>query len=384
MSRARLRTALVALVLAVPMSVSAQASGDGRMDRALRRVRAADSLLQVRRAEYDAARLAAAPREQWVVLRDGDLTVRATAAIAEPVRGAMRQVMSDAADRGGSALGARLARRLPTVVLDTSLLHRIGASVRLIGDTSHPRMETTRRAIGRRLREADLVPRLAMLVDAFALDGADSALSVWTLDRRLPMTEPADDEWTEAYLDLATSESYTLRQCRLGVAAACLTSLGVLGDEAPDVTTWYAPEDFRHLVRMVGYSAVSRQSAAQVAQVRACLDRHEATACQAVAARIPPARVPAPLGTEARRTFVDEVLRAGGAGAYDRLLATPGTVRDRLRTAAGRPLEEVALQWRARVVRARPEAAHVNPLLLLSTVAWCGAFVGIAAIRRVS
>lgn len=382
MSRARLTTVILAVVLAAPAPLAAQASHAERMASARQRVRSADSLHQVRRAAYDSARLAAAPPETWVVLREGAFAVRASAAIAEPVREAMRQVMAVAETRGGSALAARLATHLPTVTLDTSMVRRFGAAVRIVGDTSRPRMEMVRRAIGRRLGAHDLVPQLTTLVDAFALDRADSALSVWTLARRLPMGEPNAEEWTDAYLDLATSESFTLRQCGRGVANACLLSLGIVSDAATSVETWYAPEDYRPLVREVGYTFASRQSPTEMEAVRACINRHDIASCQTVVTRMPPARVPAPLGAEARRTFLDEVFRAGGEGAYERLLVTPGTVRERLSAAAGLPLEQVATRWRERVMRSRPADVQVSPALLLSTIAWCGAFVGIAAVRR--
>jgi hypothetical protein len=79
---------------------------------------------------------------------------------------------------------------------------------------------------------------------------------------------------------------------------------------------------------------------------------------------------------------VEEVFRAGGTGAYDRLVSAHGSVREQLAAAAGVPLDSVVSAWRARVLAARSEPMMVTPLVALAALVWCGAFTAVALGRR--
>jgi hypothetical protein len=91
-----------------------------------------------------------------------------------------------------------------------------------------------------------------------------------------------------------------------------------------------------------------------------------------------------PLPASVRQAFLREVLDAGGAGAYDRLLAGTGTLRSRLTVAAGEPLDATVARWLQRVERSRPERMRPPAGLILASLGWSAAFVALALIRRTS
>jgi len=93
-------------------------------------------------------------------------------------------------------------------------------------------------------------------------------------------------------------------------------------------------------------------------------------------------RVPTPLSATARVTFLREVLEAGGPDAYGRLVTTDGSVRTRLTRAADVPLDTVVRRWRALISESRPERRRLRPGLVVASLGWSGALLGLALIRR--
>jgi hypothetical protein len=82
--------------------------------------------------------------------------------------------------------------------------------------------------------------------------------------------------------------------------------------------------------------------------------------------------------------FLREVLNAGGAGAFDRLVASSGGIRDRLSAAAGEPLDRTVLRWLDRLESSRPERMPIPGTLLAASLGWSGLILGMALIRRTS
>jgi hypothetical protein len=85
-----------------------------------------------------------------------------------------------------------------------------------------------------------------------------------------------------------------------------------------------------------------------------------------------------------RFTFLREVLDAGGAGSFDRLVAGSGSIRDRLAGAANEPLDRTVLRWLERLERSRPDRMHVAPELIIASLGWTVVILGLPLIRRAS
>jgi len=102
-----------------------------------------------------------------------------------------------------------------------------------------------------------------------------------------------------------------------------------------------------------------------------CLQGQDA-ACRQALRHLEPALVSTPLGASARLALLDVVVRQGGTGAYDRLLATRGQPIDaRLAAAAGMPADSVFAAWRHRVLSAQPLPVAVSPGSAWVAVGWC-------------
>jgi hypothetical protein len=163
--------------------------------------------------------------------------------------------------------------------------------------------------------------------------------------------------------------------------ASCLDVLGIDSLPGRRLERWYAPQDYRALLRIV---APGREdSAAVVAWIR-CRDDRDETACRAAASALPNDRVPMPLSALARHAFLRDVLDAGGRGAYDRLLGAPGTIRERLTVAANEPLDSTVARWLESVERSRQDRMRVPAGLIVASLGWTAAFLSLALFRRTS
>lgn len=374
------------LVLSACLTMGASASplvaqhGSTTVDSARRELQRLDSLYAVRRTEYTRAESASAAGRRLELVESGSLRIRVAEPLLDRVREAAAIAMPAVEARGGDALRQRIARHLPSVTLveDARLL---GAEwyVRVTADTGRSRVPSRRFASAGRVGTAAIAEQLALLVEAYAMDDADSVLLGWMMGVSLPLRERPARAWSEAYVELMTVESLALRRCQAGNADGCLAALGVLPDDASAFQGWYAPEDYRSLVRLVRYDA---KDTAAATRMRRCREQGDGEACIALMAQLPRERIAPPLSREARHLFVEEVLRAGGEGAYARLMDARGSMPHRLRAAAGVPLEQVADRWRARVIAARPRESRVSPVLALATLGWCGLLTLAAFTRR--
>jgi hypothetical protein len=105
--------------------------------------------------------------------------------------------------------------------------------------------------------------------------------------------------------------------------------------------------------------------------------RGDAAACVRL---LPPPGFPPPLSRVSRAAFAQLALERGGEGGYERLaMDTSATVADRLAAAAGMPLEQLVLEWRALALRARPHAYAGLELKLGATLFWSLVFLWLAA-----
>jgi hypothetical protein len=374
------RAGLVVASLAVAFAVAPLGAqhASGATDDALREVRRLDSLLAARRQAARSLADSLRRGERWVDVPAGALTVRTRGSLAGAVRAAAESAVASVDGRGGAALQVRLAKHVLVITADTVPgLLGIEWVVRVRVDTGDRAMITSQFRSAGPPSARDLVEPLAGAAERVAAAGADSALSTWLMVGRISLRDSPEARWQSAYTELATSPSHTVRHCRTGDAAACLTSLGL--DGRGELGAWYAPDDYRELVAV---AAVRRPDSLARAAAERCGRDGDAGACEIAARSIPADRVPLPLSADVRQLFVESVLRAGGSGAYGRLVSARGPVRDRLLAAAGMPLDRVVEQWAARVIASRPEPMHVSPLVFVVTLAWCCAFTAIGIGRR--
>lgn len=377
-----LRTLILGACLTLGATAAPLGAQHGRapFDSARRELARLDSLYADRRVEYTRAESAFAAGRRSELVEHGALRIRVAASLVERVREAASIAMPSLESRGGDALRSRIARHLPslTLVEDERLLGT-ERYVRILADTGRYRVPPRRFASAGHVSAEAIAEQLTALVEAYAMDDADSILVGWMMAGQLPLREPPTSAWAQAYIELMTVESMALRRCRTGDHEACLAALGVLPDEASRLDAWYAPEDHRSLAHLVTYDA---KDTATSAVAHACRVRRDGAACTALMAKLSPQRVPAPLSHDVRHLFLTEVLRTGGAGAYARLMTARGPMRERLQAAAGMPLERVADGWRIRIMEARPRESSVSPLLAIATLGWCGLLTLAAFARR--
>jgi hypothetical protein len=348
-------------------------------DSAVRRVRQLDSLLADRLASAAALTRATRRDQGYVNVTSGPFTVRTAPAVSSTVQQAVAIAYAEVAQRGGQALTAALLTHVPLFVADSTHT-RLGVLpvYQLNADTAPDRVRGRSERLYGPLRVRDLAYRLASFASTFAWQSADSSLSAWLGIQSIPLREASRDQWSDAYVEYATVASVAGRGCRRGVAESCLIALG-LGDLPSSLGAWYAAEDHRALVR---HTAPPHGDSAAVAAWMDCSATAKPESCAQAVLAIPSSRLPAPFASALRSLLLDETLRAGGPGAFDRLLAARGRVRDRLAAAAGIPVERLADRWRARLIAARPHSTRVGPVLLFASLGWSALLLSVALARR--
>jgi hypothetical protein len=227
----------------------------------------------------------------------------------------------------------------------------------------------------------EITAGLATMVEQMAMQGADSAFAAWLMVGRIPLRAATEREQADRYIELATIESAAVRRCRTGDVASCLDMLGIDSLPGGRLNRWYAPEDYRSMLRTV---SPPREDSVVVAAWIRCRDSRDDEGCRVAATALPNDRVPLPVSASARLSFLRGVLDAGGPGAYDRLLGGTGAVRARLTSAAAEPLDATVTRWIDRVERSRPERMHLPPTLIIASLGWTAAFLALALIRRTS
>ena len=151
---------------------------------------------------------------------------------------------------------------------------------------------------------------------------------------------------------LVTTPSVAVRRCYRGEARWCLEALGLKGREEA-WQRWYTLEERVLLLRRRGRP---RGDPREAALWDGCVESGLEEACGMMLEDLP-METRIPLGQEARASFLEHVLRAGGAQTFQALRdAESGPLLQRLERAAGVPADSLAATWRARVLDARPSA----------------------------
>ena len=368
----------VAILVAHGVGLSAQAPS-ARIDSLLRDVRTADSSLIAWSRVVDSVRRSVVRRVPAVDVRGGALHVRTVAELESRVQVAVDSVAALIERAGGPTLAARVALHVPMIVRDSSWsVFGMMPTITMAPDTTH-RWSVARRSSPGSAASEQIASGLAGIVEEFALQGVDSALSAWVMVGRIPLRPATVEEASDAYVEVMTAPSAALRRCRAGDTAACLDVLGIDSLPGSRLVRWYSPEDYRSMLRAV---APPREDSAGVAAWIRCRENRDDAACRVAAAAIPDERVPVPLSASARLMFIREALALGGPQAYQRLVASGGTVAERLTRAAAAPLDSTVRRWNVRLDRSRPERMRVPVSLAVASLGWTGALIGLTLLRR--
>jgi len=312
----------------------------------------------------------------------GVLHIRTEPRLEPRVRAAAQAVTTLIDQRGGTTVAKRASAYVPTITRDSawSMFGTVPV-IAINADTARRWSMIGQRHVPSRASAAELADGLAAIVEQFAMQGVDSALAAWVMLGRAPLRPATTAENSDAYIELATTGSIALRRCRARDVSACLDALGVDSMPGTRLARWYSTEDYRSVARVA--APPGDDSVAVAAWIR-CRHKGDDLACRSAVNALTNARVPLPFSASARFTFLREVLDAGGVGALDRLVTSSGTVRERLAAAANEPLDQTVGRWLDRVERSRPERMRTSGTLIIASLGWTAAIVGLALVRRTS
>jgi hypothetical protein len=376
----RRRIYLIALAAIVSGPVHAQVVASAP-DSLLAQVRRLDSLMVVQRQVVDSVRKRVVRPAPAVDVRTGSVHVRTDSALAPRVRDAVAAVNADIERRGDSTFVRRTTEHVLAITRDSARsVFGVSPTITIRADTTHRWSIYGQRQVSRQASSADIRNSLTLFVEQFAMQGVDSTLAAWVMVGRAPLRLASSADYADAYIELATTESAALRRCRSGQAAACLDALGVDSAQAPRLTRWYSPDDYRAMLR----TTPPRNDSLAVAAWLHCRQDRDDAACGVAALALPNDRIPLPLSGSVRSTFLAEVLERGGAGSFDRLRATPGNLRDRIEAASRESAEVTVARWLARVEASRPDRMRLSPGILLASLGWSSAILVLAFTRRAS
>lgn len=206
----------------------------------------------------------------------------------------------------------------------------------------------------------------------------DDPLNQWLYHATISWPRPSAALEERARLDVATAESNGARQCMDGETTACARLLSLHGHPADPLAAWYAPRDFRGLVRRFR-AAASDGPNAPVRQ-QECLSGIDAS-CAALLRTLAADRIPPPVLESPRLLLLHEALRIGGTGAVARLRTTEGDIGARLSAASGVSEGELLARWRSRVTAAVGARARPSADVTLGALGWIVLLTGLS-LRR--
>jgi len=381
MSNRLLTLLAIGVVFAPAHAVSAQAASRDA-DSLLRRIRALDSAMMTRSRSVDSIRRMLVRPIPNVDIQEGPIHVRTDATLAPRVRSAVSSVVEMIDRRGGTLVASRAIAHVAVIRRDsTRSIVGMLPVIAIDADTTTRWSMIGERQVRAPASASAIANGLAAIVEQRAMQGVDSALAAWIMVGRAPLRPASAVEAADAYVEYATTESAVVRRCRARDVSACLDALGVDSAAGSRLDRWYSVDDYRALVRV---AAPAREDSAAVAAWIRCPRDGEDASCAIAARALPNARVPLPLSASLRFGFLREVLDAGGVGAFDRLVATPGTVRDRLAAAANEPLDRTVRRWLDRLEASRPNRMPIDATLVAASLGWSALILGLAVIRRTS
>jgi hypothetical protein len=371
---------LIALAAFASAPLRAQTAAS-TSDSLLVKVRYLDSAMVVQRRVVDSVRKLVVRPAPAVDVHAGALHVRTDSALAPRVRDAVAATSADIDRRGDSAFVRPTTEHVLAITRDSARsIFGVRPTISIRADTTNRWSIYGQHQVSRQAPSTDIRNSLTLFVEQFAMQGVDSTLAAWVMVGRAPLRLPNSAEYADAYVELATTESAALRRCRSGDATACLDALGLDSAQAPRLTRWYSPGDYRAMLRT---TAPRNDSIAVAAWLRCRHDRDDA-ACGVAALALPNDRIPLPLSGSVRSTFLAEVLEHGGSGSFDRLVATPGNLRERIEAASAESADVTVKRWLDHVEASRPDRMRLSPGLFLASLGWSSVILALAFTRRAS
>lgn len=178
-------------------------------------------------------------------------------------------------------------------------------------------------------------------------------LDAWLQGSPFTRRDPAG-----VYREMVLARSGAVERCLAADVAACTSALG-LGPDGRAVDVWYTPAERRvRALEKAGFDEVSGSSPMDDLfgpALARCAEGTAPDACDALLDLDPESFIP--LSPNVRATLAARALERGGDGAWARLVDDPSmTPEEALAHAADLPLDELVSDWRAWIVRSRPEA----------------------------
>src|SRR5262249_15377170 len=154
--------------------------------------------------------------------------------------------------RGGALVATRTALHLPTITRDSarSIVGMVPV-IAINADTSRRWSQFSERQIRGKSSVAEIGDGLAAIVEQFAMHGDDFVLAAGVMLGRAPLRAATAGALADAYIELATTESFALRRCRANDLASCLDALGVDSMPGTRLARWYTPDEYRSVMRVV-------------------------------------------------------------------------------------------------------------------------------------
>ncbi len=334
--------------------------------------RAADDARDSAQAIVDSIRAAAAPRDS---LDAGGFVIRfAPGTISSSTRAAI--------ERGGATAWARLQRGLGDGAV------RVSKRLPIIVAQQPARIRLQPATVSFTLKGSSSsgvwfpVPLSASQAQEGIIDlaGTIAALDEPTVLKRyagewIPAAPLTPGMWAEGAVDLATSDAAVARDCAAGSIVRCESALG-LTDATDPLSEWYSKADLRVLVSRLPVP-INEPPDRKSMRVR-CLTGAAPELCELLERE---QVVPRPVVLDARRTLIGLALELGGPHAYDRLIASRGTVTEILATTSGVSVDELVTQWRNRVLAASPDRVRPRVLEATTILAWTLIFAAFARRR---
>lgn len=184
---------------------------------------------------------------------------------------------------------------------------------------------------------------------------------------------PDRSTWHQGRVGLALSGTLASRECAAGAVARCVQALGL----TPVADPAFALYDAAGRQKMIAEKGRALRDDDSTAFDR-CVRANQYAACDSIARSMPPELVPMALPWSARSTVLEYALVKGGRGAFDRMVATPGGMRDRLEAASGESADSLVGQWRAAIMDAPENAPSLDGETAISSLLWAALCGGLA------
>lgn len=186
-------------------------------------------------------------------------------------------------------------------------------------------------------------------------------------------TAPDRSTWHNGRVALVLAGTLASRECATGAVERCVQALGL----APVADPAFALFDAPGRQKMIAARRRALRDADSITFDH-CVDANQYTACDSIARSMPPELVPMALPWSVRSNVLNYALVKGGHGAFDRMVAAPGGIRERLEAASGESADSLVSQWRSAVMDTPENAPSLDSETAISSLLWAALCGGLA------